>query len=552
MPDLTPTSRKIIQRTFLSRKLSFPLDNSSEATTALGLRRLNREHEGAILRIRLDTTDYPEFDIGFDARGDLDTRKIQSLLDSYSATEAWVPVAYDQSGNRLDATQAIASKQPLIVSGEKILNFVDFSNLTVALSAGDYQVFVPQKYGLEKTDTYTQPDTSNFSWRQSLDALIVFSLDKILEEQKITLDLKKEVRFAPEQINWDSYNGLTDYEDSFREKNLYFVPSDLDTSNGTNFRKAWYINNLTSFPAIDLSNGTDFESSWNRNNLTSFPAVNLSNGTYFKSSWRNNNLTSFPAIDLSNGANFGHSWRNNNLTSFPAIDLSNGTDFRAAWRGNQLTSFPAINLSNGNNFRNSWRNNSLTSFPAINLSNGTDFFATWYKNDLTSFPAIDLSNGTDFESSWNRNNLTSFPAIDLSNGTNFHKTWRSNNLTSFPAIDLSNGADFFATWYKNDLTSFPALNLNNGNDFRGAWENNDLDKKSAENIIASLFVNHENNSHALSTTIGTDGTFTATDLDDDRIRSVAQNPPLNYSGSFPSGTTIYDYLTSEGWTIDLS
>jgi len=483
MPDLTPTSRKIIQRTFLSRKLSFPLDNSSEATTALGLRRLNREHEGAILRIRLDTTDYPEFDIGFDARGDLDTRKIQSLLDSYSATEAWVPVAYDQSGNGLDATQATASKQPLIVSGGEILNFVDFSNLTVTLSAGDYQVFIPQKYGLEKTDIYTQLDTSDFNWRQSLDALIVFSSDKTLEEQKIILDLKKEVKFAPEQINWDSYNGLTDYRNSFRDKNLYFVPSDLDTSNGTNFYTAWENNNLTSFPTIDLSNGTDFKATWFDNNLTSFPAIDLSNGTDFYATWGSNNLTSFPAINLSDGTIFRRTWENNNLTSFPAIDLSNGTDFNSAWENNNLTSFPAIDLSNGNNFR-----------------------AAWYNNNLTSFPAIDLSNGTYFNYCWSRNNLTSFPAIDLSSGTDFGKSWR----------------------------------------------NNDLDKKSVENIIASLFVNHETNSQALSTTIGTDGTFTATDLDDNRIRSVAQDPPLNYSGSFPSETTIYNYLTNESWTIDLS
>ncbi|PSO85351.1 MAG: hypothetical protein BRC43_14405 [Cyanobacteria bacterium QS_3_48_167] len=506
MPDLTPTSRKTIQRTFLSRKLSFLLDNSSEATTALGLRRLNRKYEGAILRIRLDTTDYPEFDIGFDGRGDLDTRKIQSLLESYSATEAWVPVAYDQSGNGLDATQATASKQPLIVSGGEILDFVDFSNLTVGLSAGNYQIFVPQKYGLEKTDTYTQLDTSDFSWRQSLDALIVFSLDKTLKKQKITLDLKKEVRFAPEQINWDGYNGLIVYRDSFREKDLYFVPSDLDTSNGTDFRATWFKNNLTSFPAIDLSNGTDFLASWRSNNLTSFPTIDLSNGTNFQGSWKNNNLTSFPAIDLSNGTDFQGSWKDNNLTSFPAIDLSNGTDFKSCWRNNNLTSFPAINLSNGTNFDEAWSYNSLTSFPAIDLSSGTVFFATWQINDLTSFPAIDLSNGTNFSYSWRGNKLTSFPAINLNSGTNF-----SN-----------------------------------------AWQNNNLDKKSAENIIASLFVNHENNSHALSTIIGTDGTFTETDLNDDRIRSVAQDPPLNYSGSFPSETTIYDYLTNEGWTINLS
>jgi len=437
MPDLTPTSRKIIQRNFLSRKLSFPLDNSSQATTALGLRRLNREHESAILRIRLDTTDYPEFDIGFDARGDLDTRRIQSLLDSYSATEAWVPIAYDQGGNGLDATQATASKQPLIVSGGEILDFVDFSNLTVALSAGDYQIFIPQKYGLEKTYTYTQLDTSDFNWRQSLDALIVFSSDKTLEKQKITLDLKKGVRFASEQIDWDSYNGLTNYRDSFRGNNLYFVPSDLDTSNG-------------------------------------------------------------------------------------------------------------------NNFRNCWHSNNLTSFPAINLSNGTNFRAAWYKNNLTSFPAIDLSSGTNFLGTWASNNLTSFPAINLSNGTDFYNAWKDNNLTSFPAIDLSNGTDFRATWRNNNLTSFPAINLNSGTDFNNTWTYNELDKKSAENIIASLFVNHETNSQALSTTVGTDGTFTATDLDDNRIRSVAQDPPLNYSGSFPSETTIYDYLTNEGWTIDLS
>jgi len=94
--------------------------------------------------------------------------------------------------------------------------------------------------------------------------------------------------------------------------------------------------------------------------------------------------------------------------------------------------------------------------------------------------------------------------------------------------------------------------LSSGTDFGKSWRNNDLDKKSVENIIASLFVNHETNSQALSTTIGTDGTFTATDLDDNRIRSVAQDPPLNYSGSFPSETTIYNYLTNESWTIDLS
>jgi len=93
------------------------LDEYPNAAAAYSLRQLKSGITNAI-RVRIDTTGQPEYNIGF-VDGQLDT----ATLEGYCAggLDAYVKTWYDQSGNGNDATQTTAANQPQIVSSGSVI-----------------------------------------------------------------------------------------------------------------------------------------------------------------------------------------------------------------------------------------------------------------------------------------------------------------------------------------------------------------------------------------------------------------------------------------------
>lgn len=103
------------------------------ATAAYSLRKLRTAYSGSAIRVRIDTTGQPEYDIGFDSNGDLDT---SDLISKAAGNDAFVRIWYDQSGNGNDVTQSSAeANQPQIVASGSV--FTQNSLPTISFSS-DY------------------------------------------------------------------------------------------------------------------------------------------------------------------------------------------------------------------------------------------------------------------------------------------------------------------------------------------------------------------------------------------------------------------------------
>ena len=90
------------------------LDLYPDASAAYSLRKLRADYEGAAIRVRIDTTGQPTYEIGFDSNGELD---VADLLSKAAGNAAYVHTWYDQSlTGANNASQGEGSKQPIIVS----------------------------------------------------------------------------------------------------------------------------------------------------------------------------------------------------------------------------------------------------------------------------------------------------------------------------------------------------------------------------------------------------------------------------------------------------
>ena len=94
------------------------LDTYTGAAAAYSLRLLRSAYTGSAIRVRVDTTGQPEYNIGF-VNNELDI----STLEGYctGGLNAYVTTWYDQSGNGYNATQSTATNQPQIVSSGSVI-----------------------------------------------------------------------------------------------------------------------------------------------------------------------------------------------------------------------------------------------------------------------------------------------------------------------------------------------------------------------------------------------------------------------------------------------
>ena len=87
------------------------LDTYSGAGVAYSLRKLKSDYAGSAIRVRR-SSDNTEQDIGF-VNNQLDTASLTSFI---GANNGFITRWYDQSGNSVTASQAVASQQPRIVN----------------------------------------------------------------------------------------------------------------------------------------------------------------------------------------------------------------------------------------------------------------------------------------------------------------------------------------------------------------------------------------------------------------------------------------------------
>ncbi len=89
------------------------LDLYPNAAAAYSLRKLRRAYSGSAIRVRIDTTGQPMYDIGFYSNGELDTA---DLISKAAGNDAYVHTWYDQSGLGNDVIQITTADQPKIAT----------------------------------------------------------------------------------------------------------------------------------------------------------------------------------------------------------------------------------------------------------------------------------------------------------------------------------------------------------------------------------------------------------------------------------------------------
>lgn len=89
------------------------LDGLPAAVAAFSIRRLRSAHSGPLLRVRR-ASDNVEQDVGATIGGNLNTT---ALIAFCGTASCFVPTWYDQSGNGLNAVQAVTTMQPRIAAG---------------------------------------------------------------------------------------------------------------------------------------------------------------------------------------------------------------------------------------------------------------------------------------------------------------------------------------------------------------------------------------------------------------------------------------------------
>lgn len=107
------------------------LDNYPNAAAAYSLRQLATAYTGSAIRVRIDTTGQPEYNIGF-VDGELDVSTLQGYCTG--GLNAFVTTWYDQSGNARNATQSTATNQPQIVSSGSVITQGGKASLYTTLS----------------------------------------------------------------------------------------------------------------------------------------------------------------------------------------------------------------------------------------------------------------------------------------------------------------------------------------------------------------------------------------------------------------------------------
>ena len=148
------------------------LDAYPNAAAAYSLRKLRTAYTGSAIRVRIDTTGQPEYNIGF-VNNELDVATLQGYCTG--GLNAFVKTWYDQSGNGRDATQSTASNQPQIVSSGSVVTNIggkptlQFNGNQWINNASSFSIPQPfSNFSVCKFSSFTIPTNYPYIWRSEL------------------------------------------------------------------------------------------------------------------------------------------------------------------------------------------------------------------------------------------------------------------------------------------------------------------------------------------------------------------------------------------------
>ena len=134
------------------------LDKYPDAAAAYGLRLLRSAYLGPAIRVRRESSGWPEIDIHFDSQGNLDTK---ALLDFAGTSSVRVKTWYDQSGGGNDASQSANASQPTIVSGGVLRTVNGKPALDFDGSDDGFNADHSDLYGQARLDAYMHYQTND-------------------------------------------------------------------------------------------------------------------------------------------------------------------------------------------------------------------------------------------------------------------------------------------------------------------------------------------------------------------------------------------------------
>ena len=229
---------------------------------------------------------------------------------------------------------------------------------------------------------------------------------------------------------------------------------------------------------------------------------------------------------------------NNQLTSFDGTDLSALTYL--ILNNNQLTSFDGTDLTALNTL--SLTGNQLTTIAGFIFPTSlTDLYLGASKDNLNYLTSVDLSALVNLMYlNLELNQLTSFVGTGLSALTTLELN--NNQLTSFDGTDLSTLTDLYLA--NNQLTSFDSTGLSALTQLDLSGNQLTTIDITGLNVLRYLGVN--------------DNLLTPT-VNNALLAKLAANEAANdwdtgefytTGGRTAAGTTDYDYLIANGWTVE--
>lgn len=257
------------------------LDNYPNAAAAYSLRKLRSEYTDSAIRVRIDTTGQPEYNIGF-----VDNELDVATLEGYctGGLNAFVKTWYDQSGNGYDATQTTAANQPQIVSsGSVILEngkpSVQFDGINDYLYTGN----VLNVNGLSYLEFFTIIQTTNTTYSGN-PSRAVFWMNETGSWGQIHLSLTQSqvaFRFGTGQSGNEQFTSITS-STSMRLISLYKNNTtdrvDINTINQINYTSALSSIANTS-NQFNIGRGTTQYMPMNLSEIIYYPSDQSSNRT---------------------------------------------------------------------------------------------------------------------------------------------------------------------------------------------------------------------------------------------------------------------------------
>jgi len=163
LSSLSSSAQPLLSGGFVQTQQELLLDSYPNAAAAYSVRKLSSTYKGDAMQVRR-SSDNDTLNIGFINNLHLDTISLKSFC---AATDCFVRIWYDQSGNGINAQQTTASLQPLIVSSGSINTLGTLAKPAINFNS-DYLDTPSQTEILGRLDYYATYNVTAYSFNGTI------------------------------------------------------------------------------------------------------------------------------------------------------------------------------------------------------------------------------------------------------------------------------------------------------------------------------------------------------------------------------------------------